>query len=91
MSRVDVHRWVRLDASGTLAGPRSMGLSALDAKLLDLLVCPVSKAPLTYRPELDELWCVASGLAYPVQDDIPVLLAEEARELSDDEIRSLKS
>ena len=44
---------------------------ALDSKLLELLVCPVSKASLTYKKEADELWCRASGLAYPIRDGIP--------------------
>lgn len=63
---------------------------ALDSKLLELLVCPVSKASLTYRKEADELWCRASGLAYPIRDGIPVMLEEEARELTQSERDSLK-
>ena len=59
-------------------------------KLLELLVCPVTKAPLVYRPESEELWCAASGLAYAIDDGIPVLIAEEARELSADERQSLR-
>ncbi|HXG29466.1 MAG TPA: Trm112 family protein [Nevskiales bacterium] len=57
----------------------------MDKKLLDILVCPVSKAPLEWRPERNELVCKASRLAYPVRDGIPVLLEEEARRLRDDE------
>jgi uncharacterized protein YbaR (Trm112 family) len=57
----------------------------LDRKLLSILVCPVSKAPLTYDEEHDELICKASGLAYPVRDGIPVMLEEEARQLTADE------
>lgn len=63
---------------------------AIDAKLLELLVCPVTKASLTYKKESDELWCRASGLAYPIRDGIPVMLEEEARELSSEERESLK-
>ena len=63
---------------------------SLDSKLLELLVCPVSKASLTYNKELDELWCRASGLAYPIRDGIPVMLEEEARQLTDAERESLK-
>ncbi|HEY5647115.1 MAG TPA: Trm112 family protein [Pseudomonadales bacterium] len=63
----------------------------MDSKLLELLVCPVSKASLTYKKSLDELWCRASGLAYPVRDGIPVMLEEEARQLSAAELESLKS
>jgi hypothetical protein len=57
----------------------------LDPKLLSILVCPVSKAPLEYREEQEELICKASGLAYPVRDGIPVMLEEEARQLTADE------
>ncbi len=63
---------------------------ALDSKLLELLVCPVSKASLSYRQDVDELWCRASGLAYPVRDGIPVMLEEEARQLTASERESLK-
>ncbi|MDZ7668546.1 MAG: Trm112 family protein [Gammaproteobacteria bacterium] len=62
----------------------------MEAKLLEILVCPVSKASLVYNQELDELWCRASGLAYPIRDGIPVMLEEEARQLSDEERASLK-
>jgi uncharacterized protein YbaR (Trm112 family) len=63
---------------------------ALDSKLLELLVCPVTKASLTYKKDADELWCRASGLAYPIRDGIPVMLEEEARQLTDTERESLK-
>ena len=54
----------------------------LDEKLLDILVCPVSKGPLEYHREAQELVCSACGLAYPVRDGIPVMLENEARQLS---------
>ena len=57
----------------------------LDQKLLSILVCPVSKAPLEYDAEKNELICRASGLAYPIRDDIPVMLESEARVLTADE------
>ena len=57
----------------------------IDKKLLSILVCPVSKAPLKYDEENDELLCKASGLAYPVRDGIPVMLESEARVLTTDE------
>ncbi|MEM1190402.1 MAG: Trm112 family protein [Pseudomonadota bacterium] len=57
----------------------------LDKKLLSILVCPVSKAPLEYKEEQNELVCKASGLAFPVRDGIPVMLEEEARQLTADE------
>lgn len=61
----------------------------LDQALLDILVCPISKTPLRYREDSQELWSKASGLAFPVRDGIPVLLEEEARTLSDDELRQI--
>jgi uncharacterized protein len=61
-------------------------LHVMDKRLLDILVCPVSQAPLEWLPERQELWCRASRLAYPVRDGIPVMLEEEARELGDDEL-----
>ena len=57
----------------------------LDEKLLDILVCPVSKGPLEYDRENQELVCRASGLAYPVKDGIPIMLESEARSLSAEE------
>lgn len=58
----------------------------MDKRLLDILVCPVTKGPLEWHAERKELWCRASRLAYPVRDDIPVMLEEEARTLSDEEL-----
>lgn len=57
----------------------------MDKKLLSILVCPVSKAPLEYNSDTNELLCRASGLAYPIRDGIPVMLEGEARALSADE------
>lgn len=57
----------------------------IDKKLLSILVCPVSKGELEYRPEQQELVCWQSGLAYPIRDGIPVMLESEARQLSDEE------
>jgi uncharacterized protein YbaR (Trm112 family) len=58
----------------------------MDKRLLDILVCPVSKAPLEWHQDKQELWCRASRLAYPVRDDIPVMLEEEARPLTEEEL-----
>ena len=60
-------------------------MPVLDRKLLQILVCPVTKAPLDYDEAKQELVCKASGLAYPVKDGIPVLLEGEARQLTADE------
>lgn len=57
----------------------------MDARLLEILVCPVCKGPLNYRKAKQELVCKACKLAYPVRDDIPVMLEEEARQLSHEE------
>lgn len=60
----------------------------MDKRLLDILVCPVSKAPLVWHADRNELWCKPSRLAYPVRDGIPVMLEEEARPLTEDELKS---
>ncbi|WP_370978042.1 Trm112 family protein [Agaribacterium sp. ZY112] len=57
----------------------------IDKSLLSILVCPVTKAPVELDTDRAELVCVASGLAYPIRDGIPVMLESEARVLSDDE------
>jgi len=57
----------------------------MDHKLLEILVCPVCKSPLTYRREGGELICPACRIAYPIRDDIPVMLPEEARTLAPEE------
>ncbi|WP_028079322.1 Trm112 family protein [Solimonas soli] len=60
----------------------------MDKRLLDILVCPVTKAPLEWHAEQQELWCRASRLAYPVRDGVPVMLEDEARTLSDEELQA---
>jgi uncharacterized protein YbaR (Trm112 family) len=57
----------------------------MDPRLLDILVCPVTKAPLEYDRLRQELICRPSGLAYPIRDGIPVMLESEARRLDEDE------
>jgi hypothetical protein len=57
----------------------------MDSRLLEILVCPVCKGPLEHRRDAAELVCKACRLAYPVKDDIPVMLEEEARTLGADE------
>ena len=56
----------------------------MDPKLLELLVCPVTKGPLTFDRERQELISRSARLAYPVRDGIPVMLENEARELTDE-------
>ena len=57
----------------------------MDKKLLDILACPVCKGPLVYDQEAGELICKPDRLAYPIRDDIPVMLKEEAREIPADQ------
>ncbi len=57
----------------------------MDSKLLDILVCPICKGPLVYQKAANELICKGDRLAFPVRDDIPVMLEDEARELAPDE------
>jgi len=56
-----------------------------DPKLLEILVCPITKTTLIYDRETQELISRAAGLAYPIRDGIPIMLSEEARELTEDE------
>lgn len=58
----------------------------MDKRLLEILVCPVTKGALEWRADLQELWCRASRLAYPVRDGVPVMLEDEARTLSEEEL-----
>ena len=55
--------------------------SAIDPRLLEILVCPLCKGPLAYRKEAGELLCKADRLAFPVKDGIPVMLEDDARKL----------
>jgi len=57
----------------------------IDSKLLDIVVCPICKSKLVYKKTENELICKGDRLAYPIKNDIPVLLEDEARTLSADE------
>lgn len=57
----------------------------MDKKLLDILVCPLCKGPLVYKKAAGELICKPDRLAYPIRDEIPVMLEEEARHVGMDE------
>jgi uncharacterized protein len=57
----------------------------VDPKLLDLLVCPLTKGPLRYDRARQELISEQAGLAYPIRDGIPIMLVDEARPLEEDE------
>jgi uncharacterized protein YbaR (Trm112 family) len=60
-------------------------MGSVDPRLLEILVCPLCKGKLVYRKDTAELVCRADRLAYPVKDDIPVMLEEEARKLPPEE------
>jgi hypothetical protein len=61
----------------------------MDKRLLELLVCPVTKGPLIYDKARQELISRSARLAYPIRDDIPIMLEDEARELTEEEIEQL--
>jgi uncharacterized protein YbaR (Trm112 family) len=62
----------------------------MDSKLLEMLVCPVTKGPLIYDRDKQELISRSARLAYPIRDGIPVMLEEEARKVSPEEYEDLK-
>ncbi|HEC74174.1 MAG TPA: Trm112 family protein [Methylophaga aminisulfidivorans] len=57
----------------------------MDNSLLEILACPICKGKLIYKKPVQELMCKQCRVAYPIHDDIPVMLAEQARELNKDE------
>ncbi|THF63514.1 Trm112 family protein [Pseudothauera rhizosphaerae] len=62
----------------------------MDARLLDILVCPLCKGPLDYRKDKQDLVCKADRLAFPIRDGIPVMLEDEALQLSAEEVDALR-
>ncbi len=58
----------------------------MDKKLLDILACPLCKGRLLFEPNQQELICRIDKLAYPIRDDIPIMLIDEARRLTDQEV-----
>jgi hypothetical protein len=63
----------------------------IDPKLLEILVCPLTKAPLRYDRAAQELISDEAGLAYPIRDGIPIMLVDEARRLAEDETTKPKA
>jgi uncharacterized protein YbaR (Trm112 family) len=63
----------------------------MDAKLLEILVCPVTKGPLIFDRERNELISRSARLAYPIRDGIPVLLEDEARKLTPEESEAFRA
>ncbi len=67
----------------------AQGTAEIDKRLLEILVCPQTKGPLVYDRDHGELLSKKARLAYPVRDGVPIMLVDEARSLSDDEVRAL--
>ncbi|WP_045834598.1 Trm112 family protein [Hyphomicrobium sp. 99] len=63
--------------------------NAVDPKLLELLVCPLTKTRLVYDPKTHELISKAAGLAFPIRNGVPLMIEEAARKLNDDDFRRL--
>ena len=63
----------------------------MDKKLLDIMVCPATKGPLIYDKAKQELISKSARLAYPIRNNIPVMLEEEARVLTDEELEQLSA
>jgi uncharacterized protein YbaR (Trm112 family) len=62
----------------------------VDRRLLEILVCPMTKTPLVYDEARQELISRAARVAYPIRDGIPIMLQDEARPLDEEELRALK-
>lgn len=77
--------------SETNTEPATPNRSTIDRKLLDMLVCPVTKSVLHYDHGRQELISYAAKAAYPIRDSIPIMLIEEARELTDEELAKHKA
>ena len=65
-------------------------MAVTDPKLLEILICPLTRTTLRYDAERQELVSRAAGLAYPIRDGVPIMLASEARELTDQERDDIK-
>ena len=65
-------------------------IALMDSKLLDILVCPLCKSPLVYSKAAQELICKADRLAFRIEDGIPVMLVDEARKLTAEEVEVLR-
>lgn len=71
------------DTPSTTPSSSAAAPAPVDPKLLELLVCPVTKGPLTYDRDRNELVSEKAGLAFPIRDGIPIMLVDEARQLDD--------
>src|SRR5437868_4859864 len=92
----DRYRADLADDEAAIDRPRRSGKTSkegmdVDPKLLEILVCPLTKGPLRYDRAAQELVSEEAGLAYPIRDGIPIMLVDEARPLSDDERAAFKA
>jgi len=69
-----------------IPSPERNPANAVDPKLLEILVCPLTKGTLSYDRDKQELISREAGLAYPIRDGIPIMLVDEARQLTDEEL-----
>jgi uncharacterized protein len=67
----------------------SVPVQAADPKLLELLVCPLTKMPLIFDAEAQELISRAAGVAFPIRQGVPLMIVDEARHLNDDDLRKI--
>jgi uncharacterized protein YbaR (Trm112 family) len=75
------------DGMNGAGGEAPRAASGVDTRVLDLLVCPITKTRLAYRADTAELISRAAGLAFPIRDGVPLLIVEAARELGDADLK----
>lgn len=73
----------------SLASLFKVGTTLMDARLLDILACPICRGKLVYNHDTEELICKLDRLAFKIQDDVPVMLENEARQLSEEELHGV--
>lgn len=78
------------DSDAGLPTERPQAATRVDPKLLEILVCPLTKTSLAYDAEKQELISRAARLAYPIRDGVPIMLPDEARQITEDELRALR-
>lgn len=74
-----------------MSGTEDVTNRPVDPRLLEILVCPLTKAPLQFDRETSELISMQAGLAFPVRDGVPIMLVDEARPLNDDPVAAGKA
>ena len=83
MSATSTTRTAAWSSKNVMANQQDQTAKGVDPKLLEILVCPVTKEPLRYDPERQELISEKARLAYPIRDGIPIMLPDEARSLDE--------